>query len=105
MQSNDDLWKGILEDLFDDFLRFMHPNADEIFDFGRGIQFPDKELEQLFPPGEDEFSVKYATEFPGARLEYHYNVYKISEQSEEELLHFCNSCPHSVFVIETEAVG
>ncbi len=30
MQRNDYLWKGILEDIFDDFLRFMHPNADEI---------------------------------------------------------------------------
>ncbi|MDR1729699.1 MAG: hypothetical protein LBR52_03460, partial [Prevotellaceae bacterium] len=58
MQRNDYLWKGILEDIFDDFLRFMHPDADEIFDFGRGIQFLDKELEQLFPPVEDEFSVK-----------------------------------------------
>ena len=37
MQKNDNLWKGILEDIFDDFLRFMHPNADEIFDFERGI--------------------------------------------------------------------
>ncbi|MDR1729123.1 MAG: hypothetical protein LBR52_00460 [Prevotellaceae bacterium] len=153
MQKNDYLWKGILEDIFDDFLRFMHPEAGEIFNFGRKIQFLDKELEQLFPPGEDEFSVKivdklakvytregkekwilihcevqgkykpdfphrmftyfsrifnkygkrisayailteestrtrtnkYITEFLGTRLEYHYNVYKISQQSEEEL--------------------
>jgi len=55
---NDYLWKGVLEDVFDDFLRFMHPNADEIFDFERGITFLDKELEQLFPPEKDEFSVK-----------------------------------------------
>jgi hypothetical protein len=48
-----------LEDVFDDFLRFMHPNASEIFDFEKGITFLDKELEQLFPPGEeDEFTVK-----------------------------------------------
>ncbi len=60
MQRNDYLWKGILEDIyiFDDFLRFMHPDADEIFNFSRGIEFLDKELEQLFPPEEDEFSVK-----------------------------------------------
>jgi hypothetical protein len=59
MQRNDYLWKGILEDVFDDFLRFMHPEADEIFDFERGITFLDKELEQLFPNEEvDEFSMK-----------------------------------------------
>ena len=57
-QVNDYLWKGILEDVFDDFLRFMHPDADEIFDFERGITFLDKELEQLFPPEKDEFAVK-----------------------------------------------
>jgi len=27
----------------------MHPEADEIFDFERGITFLDKELRQLFP--------------------------------------------------------
>ena len=30
--QKDDLWKGVLEDVFDDFLRFMHPNADVIFE-------------------------------------------------------------------------
>ena len=35
-QVNDYLWKGVLEDVFDDFLRFMHPDADKIFDFERG---------------------------------------------------------------------
>ncbi|MDR0799827.1 MAG: hypothetical protein LBN18_08720 [Dysgonamonadaceae bacterium] len=58
-QRNDYLWKGLLEDVFDDFLRFMHPDADEIFDFGRGITFLDKELAQLFPTEEeDEYTVK-----------------------------------------------
>lgn len=59
MQKNDYLWKGVLEDVFDDFLRFMHPEADTIFDFEKGISFLDKELEQLFPvEEEDDFSVK-----------------------------------------------
>ncbi|MDR0799399.1 MAG: hypothetical protein LBN18_06550, partial [Dysgonamonadaceae bacterium] len=57
--QNDYLWKGILEDVFDDFLRFMHPEADEIFDFKRGITFLDKELAQLFPiEEEDEYAIK-----------------------------------------------
>lgn len=57
-QKNDLLWKGILEDVFDDFLRFMHPEADSIFDLSRGFIFLDKELEQLFPPEEDRYSPK-----------------------------------------------
>jgi len=57
-KRNDLLWKGILEDVFDDFLRFMIPAADNIFDFSKGITFLDKELEQLYPPEADEFSPK-----------------------------------------------
>lgn len=49
-RSNSDIyWKGILEDLFADFLRFFYPNADELFDIKRGFEFLDKELEQLIP--------------------------------------------------------
>lgn len=57
-RKDDQLWKGILEDLFDDFLRFMHPDADAIFDFNRGIEFLDKELDQLFPPEDNEYAPK-----------------------------------------------
>ena len=46
------LWKYILEEIFEDFLRFFYPNADEIFDFTRGFVFLDKELEDLFPANE-----------------------------------------------------
>lgn len=59
MAKKDDLlWKGILEEIFDDFLRFMHADADEVYDLEKGIEFLDKELEQLFPPEGDEFSPK-----------------------------------------------
>ncbi|MES2112801.1 MAG: Rpn family recombination-promoting nuclease/putative transposase [Bacteroidota bacterium] len=59
MKSNDILWKAILEDFFDDFLRFFVPNADELFDFSKGFEFLDKELEQLFPPDDDNFSPQF----------------------------------------------
>ncbi|TVQ50628.1 MAG: hypothetical protein EA362_01980 [Saprospirales bacterium] len=49
MKRNDILWKGIIEDLFDDFLRFLYEDAEEIFDFDKGFEFLDKELEDLFP--------------------------------------------------------
>ncbi len=54
MKRDDTLWKGILENIFDDFLRFFFEDADTIFDFEKGFQFLDKELEQLFPVEESE---------------------------------------------------
>jgi len=58
-QINDYIWKGVLEEITDDFLRFMHTEADEIFDFSKGIEFLDKELLQLFPvENEDELTPK-----------------------------------------------
>ena len=59
MKRDDSLWKAILEDVFDDFLRFFFENADELFDFERPFEFLDKELEQLFPTNPDDFSPKY----------------------------------------------
>jgi len=59
MRRKDDiLWKGILEDVFDDFLCFVNPDAGTIFDLDRGFEFLDKELEQVFPPENDEYSPK-----------------------------------------------
>ena len=58
MKRDDTLWKGILEDLFDDFLRFVYPNADNIFDMARGFEFLDKELEDIFPQTDEE-NIRY----------------------------------------------
>ena len=59
MKRNDILWKAALEDLFDDFLRFFYPNADELFDLARGFEYLDKELDQLFPPEADNYAPRY----------------------------------------------
>ncbi len=59
MKNDDILWKAILEDFFDDFLRFFVPNADELFDFGAGFEFLDKELEQLFEPNDGDFAPRF----------------------------------------------
>ena len=48
--------EGIVEDLFEYLLRFLYPNADEIFDLSKGVTFLDAELEQLFPPEDDEYA-------------------------------------------------
>ena len=59
MKRDDSLWKGILEDLFDDFLKFYFPDYIDTFDFTKKFVFLDKELEQLFPQAQDDFSPKY----------------------------------------------
>ncbi len=59
MKRDDTLWKGILENLFDDFLRFFFPDADKLFDMKKGFEFLDKELEQLFPSPENMHSPKF----------------------------------------------
>ncbi|SEJ20491.1 conserved hypothetical protein (putative transposase or invertase) [Dyadobacter koreensis] len=54
MNKDDTLWKGILENICDDFLKFFFEDAEKLFDLERGFQFLDKELEQLFPTNEIE---------------------------------------------------
>lgn len=56
--KDDLLWKGIIEDVFEDFLTFLYPNTATELDFSRGVQFLDKELEQVFPPEEDQYHPK-----------------------------------------------
>ena len=41
-RQNDILWKGMLEGVFDDLLRFVFPKADRIFDLEHGFDFLDK---------------------------------------------------------------
>jgi len=52
MKRNDTLWKGILENIFADFLSFFFQESENLFDVEKGFQFLDKELEQLFPAEE-----------------------------------------------------
>ena len=48
-RRNDELLKGAFEENFQDFLRFLYPDAYRIFDFDRGFQFMDKELLEIVP--------------------------------------------------------
>jgi hypothetical protein len=46
------LWKVVLEEVFDDLLRFIFPDADQVYDMERGFEFLDKELAEMHPePG------------------------------------------------------
>jgi len=55
MKKLDILWKGIIEDLPVHFIRFFFPNAFEVLDLSRGIEFLDKELEELFPQDNPQY--------------------------------------------------
>jgi predicted transposase YdaD len=48
-------WKDVCETSHrPDFLRFFIPNADEIFDFTKDVEFLDKELAKLFPEAKNK---------------------------------------------------
>src|SRR3990172_2293085 len=49
MSKPDELWKKIIEDLFDDFIAFFMPDLYPYIDFSKGYTFLDKELFKLFP--------------------------------------------------------
>jgi len=50
--SKDTLWKGIIEDLFDDFLMYFYPDwVKQYIDLSRKPQFMDKELAKIYPEG------------------------------------------------------
>jgi hypothetical protein len=59
VKRNDILWKAALEDLFDDFLLFFYPEANDLFDLAKGFEYLDKELDQLFPPEADNYAPRY----------------------------------------------
>jgi len=59
MKRDDLLWKAILEEIFEDFLRFFYANADDLFDMERGFEYLDKELEQLFPPEDGHYAPRF----------------------------------------------
>lgn len=53
-RQNDILWKSVLEEVFDDLLRFVYTGADQVFDMKRGFEFLDKELAEMYPePGKE----------------------------------------------------
>lgn len=51
-RQNDALLKGAFEEWFADFLSFLYPSADTLFDFSREFVFMDKELHAVIPQRE-----------------------------------------------------
>ncbi len=59
-RKSDILWKVILEEVFADLLRFIYPDADEVYDMERGFAFLDKELAELDPQPDEEKDSRFA---------------------------------------------
>jgi len=58
-EKYDILWKGMLERVFDDFLRFVFPDADQRFDMRKGFTYLDKELAMLYPNPEEGADTRF----------------------------------------------
>jgi predicted transposase/invertase (TIGR01784 family) len=58
-KKDDSLWKGILEDVFDDFLLFIFEEKANMFDFTKGFEFLNNELAQIYPVDENAAYPKY----------------------------------------------
>lgn len=50
--KTDSAWKGILEELFKQFVEFFMPDLYDIIDFNKNPEFLDQELNALFPESE-----------------------------------------------------
>jgi hypothetical protein len=59
-RKNDILWKVVIEEVFDDLLRFLYPDADEVYDMERGFEFLEKELAEMSPNLEKDADTRFA---------------------------------------------
>ena len=59
-RKSDILWKVILEEVFPDLLRFIYPDADEVYNMERGFEFLDKELAELDPQPDEKKDSRFA---------------------------------------------
>jgi len=53
--TNDILYKGMIEDLFEEIILYFYPDSKEIFYFSKGFEFLDKELDKLMFPSSTKF--------------------------------------------------
>ena len=53
-KTNDQLWKGVIEEMFEDFVAFFMPALYTQIDFTKEISFLDKELEQIYSENDDK---------------------------------------------------
>lgn len=58
-RKNDIVWKGVLEEVFEDMLTFVFKNARRELDFNRGFTFLDKELAEINPEPEKPSGTRF----------------------------------------------
>lgn len=59
-RKSDILWKVIIEEIFADLLRFLFPDADQVYDMERGFEYLDKELAEMHPQPDEEKDTRFA---------------------------------------------
>ena len=59
MGHKDILWKWVLEWVLDDLLRFVFPNADQVFDLQKDVGFLDKELAEIYTEKDKRADVRF----------------------------------------------
>jgi hypothetical protein len=59
-RKSDILWKVIMEEVFEDLLRFIFPDADQAYNLERGFEFLDKELAELYPEPDKPSNTRFA---------------------------------------------
>ena len=50
----------VLEEVFDDLLRFLFPDADQVYDMERGFEFLEKELAEMQPEPDKKSDTRFA---------------------------------------------
>lgn len=76
--SKDTLWKGIIEDFFEEFCCYFFPEwAEQVADFSKKPEFLDQELHNLFPDGDQH----------GRRADKLVRVYTKDGQQQWMLIH------------------
>src|ERR1700710_2130533 len=59
-RKSDILWKVVMEEVFDDLLRFIFLDADQVYDMERGFEFLEKELAEMYPEPDKEKDSRFA---------------------------------------------
>lgn len=59
-RKSDILWKVVMEEVFDDLLRFIFPDADQFYDMERGFEFLEKELAEMYPEPDKGSDTRFA---------------------------------------------
>lgn len=54
------MWKVVIEEVFDDLLRFVYADADQVYDLDRGFEFLEKELAEIDPKPSEATDTRFA---------------------------------------------